>query len=372
MSFLTLVIKNLLRRRSRSLLTVIGIAIGIAAVVSLTGLAWGFETSLTNIFRARGTDLIVTKAKSHGAIPGAFPEKIREDLRAMPQVEKSAGILCEVFSVEDSSSTLVVGWEADSPLWAHLKLVNGSWLQGDAPGQIMLGQLLADALGKKPGDAVQVETGEFSVAGIFSSTAVTENGAIVMRLEDMQRLTNRPGLVNFIDVWLKPDTSARDREEIQAAIHSQFKDLKAFGPGGLSQQSTAVQLAKGMGICTSLLAVIIGAVGVTNTILMSVFERLQEIGVLLALGWKRRRILKMILMESLLLSILGGVFGVLLGVVAAHILEAMPFIHGKFETEITAPLLGVGMLVALVLGTLGGLYPAWIGSRMSPANALRQ
>jgi len=126
-----------------------------------------------------------------------------------------------------------------------------------------------------------------------------------------------------------------------------------------------------MSLATSLIALVVGAVGVMNTILMSVFERLQEIGVLLAIGWRRARIMRMILFESLLLSFVGGTAGCGLGLVATHMLQTSPWIRGKLEGEFSPMLLGGALLIALALGALGGFYPAWLGSRMSPMTALR-
>lgn len=372
MSFLTLVLKNLMRRRSRSVLTVIGIAIGIAAVVAFTSLAWGFESSLANVFKARGTDLIVTKANARSAIPPAFPDSAKDDLLALPHVQRVAGVLCEIFSVEIAPTVIVAGWEHDTPGWDHLKLVKGSWLAKDVKKQVILGALAAESLEKTIGDTVQIETGEFTVAGIVSSAAFSENGAIIMSLEDMQELTHRERQLNFVDVWLDAGTPDAAREAMPGLIRERLKGLTAFSPGTIAQNGQTIQMARAMSIATSVLALVIGAVGVMNTLLMSVFERIQEIGVLLAIGWERLRIMAMILLESVVLSLFGGVAGGVLGVAAMSVLQATPWIHGKFEGEITPGLFGLGIVVALALGALGGLYPAWIGSRMSPANALRQ
>lgn len=372
MSFLTLILKNLMRRRSRSVLTLIGIAIGIAAVVAFTSLARGFERSLGNVFRARGTDLIVTRANARSAIPPAFPDTAKADLLALPHVHRVAGVLCEIFSVEVAPTVIVAGWEHDTPGWDHLKLVKGSWLAKEARKQVILGALAAESLEKSVGDTVQIETGEFAVAGIVSSAAFAENGAIIMALEDMQQLTSRENQVNFIDVWLDAGTPETAREALPGLIRDKIKGLTAFSPGTIAQSGQTIQMARAMSVATSVLALVIGAVGVMNTLLMSVFERIQEIGVLLAIGWGRLRIMMMILLESVVLSLFGGLAGGVLGIVAMRVLQATPWIHGKFEGEVAPGLFGLGILVALALGALGGLYPAWIGSRMSPANALRQ
>src|SRR5258708_11252403 len=100
MSFCTLVIKNLFRRRSRSLLTTIGIAVGIGAVVVLRRIAWGFERTWVNVYKERGTDLIVTKPASRSGMPAAFSARIKTQLQGLPHVRDASGILSDLFSIE--------------------------------------------------------------------------------------------------------------------------------------------------------------------------------------------------------------------------------------------------------------------------------
>ncbi len=371
MSFLTLVLKNLLRRRSRSLLTILGIAIGIAAVVALTSLAWGFEQSWANVYKARGTDLIVTKTATRSAVPAPFSTALKDELQKMPHVREAAGVLTELFSVESMPSLVVLGWEPGTSLWDHIQILQGRMPDPAAKDEILLGTIAAEMLGKKAGDTVQIETTEFKVAGILSSSALAENGAAILPLAGMQALTEHEGMINFINVRTTPETGPEDIEKLRAAIKERFKGLTAFSPGAVAQTNVGIQLAKAMSIGTSVIALVVGAVGVMNTILMSVFERLREIGVLLAIGWRRGRILRMILLESLALSFAGGVAGCALGVAAVRMLEATPWLRGKLVGEVSPPLLATAMLVAFALGALGGVYPAWVGSRMSPVNALR-
>jgi putative ABC transport system permease protein len=121
----------------------------------------------------------------------------------------------------------------------------------------------------------------------------------------------------------------------------------------------------------SLLAVIVGGVGVLNTMLMSVLERTREIGVLRALGWKRRSILSLIFKESLILAFLGGLCGFGFGFGLIAVLQIIPGV-GEFITPIWGwDIIGRAMTIALLLGILGGLYPAFRATRLRPVEALR-
>jgi putative ABC transport system permease protein len=108
-----------------------------------------------------------------------------------------------------------------------------------------------------------------------------------------------------------------------------------------------------------------------NTMLMSVLERTREIGVLRALGWQRRQVVGMILKESLVLGLVGGVCGILLGMGLVWAVKLIPFVGGMLEPHYGAALLARAVIVALVAGTIGGLYPAWRATRMRPVEALQ-
>ena len=370
MWFLTVIFKNLLRRRTRSLLTVIGIAVGVAAVVTMTAIAWGFEKSWIKAYIARGTDLSVTKTTSKSPMPLPFDSSVERELQNLPGVQASAGLLTDFMGIEESPGMVIFGWETDSFLWEHLKLTAGRW---PVPGEktVVLGSIAAELLDKKAGSKVQIDVHEFTVCGIFESSALVENGAVIMTLPQMQDLTENPGKVNFVNLRLEPGSTEATLLSYKQLIKTKFPGFSAFQAGELATQNTGVLLTKAMGWATSVIALVVGAIGMMNTVFMSVFERMHEIGVLLALGWRRSRIMRMILCESLLLSIVGGVVGASTGALAVRLLEMTSALRGRIEGDLSPSLFGMAFLVAVGLGLLGGLYPAWRGSRMSPALALR-
>src|SRR3989442_6237280 len=110
---------------------------------------------------------------------------------------------------------------------------------------------------------------------------------------------------------------------------------------------------------TSLLARLVGVLGVTNTMLMSVFERKQEIAILLGLGWTRSRIVRMILLESAMLGLLGGIIGVGLGVIGGHLTDGAPAMRGLLEPGLSWNLIVMAVRIAVCVGVLRGFYSAW-------------
>jgi len=370
MWFITIILKNLLRRKVRSLLPVTGISIGVAAVVAMTAIAWGFEKGWIRAYTARGTDLAVTKTSSKSPMPSAFDAAVEGELRKLPGVRDSSGVLTDFVGIEESPGMIMFGWESGSFLWDHLKLVEGNW-PGEGEKVVVLGTVSAELLGKKTGSKIQIDVSEFTVSGIFESSALVENGAVIMTLPQMQLVTDNPNKVNFINLRLDPGVDEAGIAGLKKTIKEKFPGFNAFKASELASTNTGVQVTKAMGWATSVIALVVGAIGMMNTIFMSVFERMHEIGILLAIGWRRTRILRMILCESLALSIIGGVVGSLLGYVAVRGLEATSILRGRLEGDMSPQLFGMAFLVALSLGILGGLYPAWRGSRMPPSAALR-
>jgi len=133
MNLARLVLGNLLRRPVRTVITVAAISLGVAAVVALTSIAWGFEMSWQQANDARGTDLIVTRVASENAMPSSFPAStLQATLQALPHVQEVVGLLSEMLSIGDSSTPVFVfGWAYDSYLWTHLRLLEGAADRGD-------------------------------------------------------------------------------------------------------------------------------------------------------------------------------------------------------------------------------------------------
>ncbi len=370
MSFLTIVFRNLQLRPARTVLTIAGIAIGIAAVVALASIAWGFERTWVRVYTARGTDLIVTKAGSLSPVPASFPREQVRVIERVPGVVKTSGMLSDVVSIEDSPVVLLFGWEPGTFVWDHLRLQEGRWPAGDEKA-VLLGTIARDVLRKTVGSEVRIETSTFVVCGIFESGSLAENGAVVMTLPQLQRVTDQPGRINFVNVKLAPGAGSDAIAAARAGIGETLPGFRAFTAGQVADHNAAIQAVRAMSRATTVLALLVGAVGVTNTVLMSVFERMQEIGILLAVGWRRRRIVAMILCESLALGLAGGLAGIALGCAAVKVLERTAWMRGKVSGEFSLPLFALALAISIGLGGLGGLYPALRGANMNPGDALR-
>ena len=121
----------------------------------------------------------------------------------------------------------------------------------------------------------------------------------------------------------------------------------------------------------SFVAILVGGVGVLNTMLMSVFERTREIGVLRSLGWRRRSILGLIMREAIMLGFLGGIAGIMIAFGLGNLIEHAPMVGGVLDMIWSVQIFARALAVALLLGLVGGLYPAFRATRMQPIEALR-
>jgi putative ABC transport system permease protein len=370
MTFFTVVTRGLIRRPVRTGLTILGISVGIAAVVALVGISRGFSKSWETGMKARGTDVVVSNMGS-SLIPKPFSASVRDRIAHLPHVAATCGILVDLLSVEDAQMIMVSAREWGGFSWSNLKLISGRMPRDAAEPAVLLGRTAADVLKKKVGDKIQIETGELSVVGIVDGNAWVENGSVILALPIFQEITGNPDKINIIDIRVTPSTSAKDVDRLCEEINRLVPEGRAVVAGEHITKSEAYRMVQAMSWGTSLLAVLVGVLGVMNTMLMTVFERTQEIGVLLALGWQRRRIIRMVLWESALLGLLGGVGGVLIGAVGVKVLGMTPAIRGLLEPDLSISLLATSVAIAVAVGIISGLYPAWRSSRLVPSRALQ-
>jgi putative ABC transport system permease protein len=302
--------------------------------------------------------------------PKPFSAGVVERITPLPHVAETCGLLVDLVSVEKSDMMIVSARQWGGFSWKNLKVVSGRLPNDPAERAVVLGTTAAEVLGKKVGDTLQLETEELTVVGIVDGGAVVENGSVILSLPLLQKITGNEGRINIIDLRVTPGTSKEELTRLCEQITGLVPEARAVIAGEHIRDSQAYRMISAMSWGTSLLAVLVGVLGVMNTMLMTIFERTQEICVLLAIGWKRSRIVRMVLWESALLGFLGGVGGVLIGVLGVKLLVTTPAIRGLLEPEVNLRLLVVAVAIAVVVGVFSGLYPAWRSSRLTPSHAL--
>ena len=319
--------------------------------------------------KSRGTDIVVSNMGS-ALTPKPFSATVVERIAPLPHVAETCALLVDLISVEKAEMMIVSARQWGGFSWKNLKIVSGRLPNDAAERAVVLGKTAAEVLEKKVGDTLQLETEELAVVGIVDGGAVVENGSVILSLPLLQEITGNQGKINVIDLRVTPGTTKEELTRLCEQITGLVPEARAVIAGEHIRDSQAYRMISAMSWGTSLLAVLVGVLGVMNTMLMTVFERTQEICVLLAIGWKRSRIVRMILWESALLGFLGGVGGALIGVVGVKLLVTTPAIRGLLEPELNPQLLVMAVAIAVVVGVFSGLYPAWRSSRLTPSHAL--
>lgn len=367
-----MIANNLLRRKTRTLLTVAGIAIGVAAIVALGALSEGFAEGYSALGSGSGADLLVAQAESVDIAFSAVDEEVGTTLANLSGVEQVAKMVYTFAATDRAPYFIVFGYEPNGFAIQHFKIVAGEALTEQAARHggrpLILGRAVADDLDKDVGDTFRLYEATYRVVGIYETGAPIEDGAAVVPLSDAQVLSKHPHQVNAFLVKLR---DVRDAERVRQRIERRYPDLTTTLSSDFVEEQDYLAMIQGFTWAVSMLAVLIGGVGVMNTMLMSVFERTREFGALRAVGWRSRQVLGLVLGESLALTGLGGLAGAGLGVAAVQAVRHVPTVSGLLPSTFSPALFAQGIGVALALGLMGGAYPAWRASRMAPAEAMR-
>ena len=366
MYFFTFLLKNLLRRPARSMLTIVGLAVAVAAVVSLVGVATGFENSFLEVYSSRGVDLVVQRAGGKNNLNNGLPDSLKEPLEKIKGVKQVVGGLLDTINFRDSNllGVLLNGWPPGCPLFSRLKVIDGRQLEAGDGEKIVIGRVLASNLSKKVGDSIDLyDAYRYEIVGIYESPIVFENGGSVVLLSDLQKMMRRDDPPEVTGFTIIADDEARKnelkdlRKEIAALPEAKEMEirLEATPATEFVKDVSQIKISRAVAWLTSAIALVIGAIGMLNTMIMSVFERTKEIGTLRAIGWKKSRIMGMVIGESLLLSIGGAIVGSLGGIFLVKVLTHLPNASGIVSGHIAAPVIAEGFLVAILVGVFGAI-----------------
>lgn len=368
MTFVGLIAKNIIRHKFRSILTIIGIAIGVMTIVSLTVMGDGVKSATEGLIKSGGADMNVFQKGASDTILSSLDEKKEDELMKVSSVSEVDGQLLHIVRTKTTPFFFLIGTQPDKFSIKNIKVTGGKNLSGKA-NEIVLGKIASENLKLKTGDFLPVQNRKFKVTGIFESSNIFHNGGGLVRLKDAQDLANKPDKVTLFLVKLRDGTdieSARDDiEKIVKGVTvvASLEDISKV------DQGTEATDAIAWGI--SLLAIIVGGIGVMNTMVMSVFERTREIGVLKAVGWSSKRVLVMILFESLVLTVLAAILGLVLGVLAVKGVASIPIVKSFLKPVFTNKIFIRAFVVAVGVGLFGGIFPAIRAARLSPNEALR-
>jgi putative ABC transport system permease protein len=373
MHFLTIACKNLLRRKSRSLLTVLGLAVAVTAVVSLVGVAESLESSFLSLYTQRGADLVVQRRGGAVQLSKGVPLSLGDKIRALPQAREVIAGLMDMVAFEDHDLFMVIvnGWEPDCPVLDRVRVISGRRLESGDKQCVMLGRILAANLGKQPGDTVEIYAQPFNVVGVFESFSVYENGAAFLLLAELQKQMDRPGQVTGFVVQANPRGDPHTVGELRRRIEALDPEIAATPCAEFVSSLNQMKVTRAMSWVTSAIAGLIGAIGVLNTMFMSVYERRGEIGALRAMGWRKSRVMGLILSEALMLATIGALAGTLSGIAIIVFLSHWHVTSGLVQGDVSLRAIAEGGSMAALMALAGAAYPAYRSASAPPVESLR-
>ncbi len=362
-----IVLRNLLRQPLRASLTVLGVALGVIAIIALGALVQGVNNAIDAGLKVGGADLAVFQAGVAADLFSALDEaETREKLQADPDVVNVAAGLSHIMPVGDQRFTVVIGVEPEGFTYST-EYVDGPPIR--EADEVSLGELAARTLRKTRGDTLEIGGRTFRIVSIFTTGVVIYDAAITVRLDVLQEILGRKGRVTAFFLDLRPEADVR---AVAARLEKQHPELVAISNAAEYRKvDIGLEVSRGAVWAVTLAAVVIGSVIVLNTMWMSVLERTREIGVLRAVGWSRRQVLAAVLLESLIVGVAALALGAVAAVGLAKLIVLAPVVAQFVRPSFAAVQFALAGGAAILLSLLGGALPAWRAAGISPAEALR-
>ena len=403
LDYLGLSIGNLTHRRTRSLLTIIGIFIGIAAVVGLMSIGDGLQNAVMGEFEKMGSDKITIMSVSAAGIMspvagelGSTPltEKDVDNIARVRGVKLAGGMLMKTSFVgygNEEKGVFVIGMPTDTTQeifedMQQVEMAEGRSLKESDSGKVLIGSHFADGLFDREariGSKISVEDKDFRVIGILESMGNNQDDSMVMMtIDDARDLYGDKESVAMIYAQVKPGYEpagvAEDIEDKLLKTRHEKEETKTF------MVSTSEQLMESFGailgvvqamiVGIAAISLLVGGIGIMNTMYTSVLERTREIGIMKAIGATNQDITTLFLIESGMLGMVGGILGIAIGMGLGKITEILAeqalgsaLLKASFSPE----LIFGALAFSFVIGSISGVLPARHAASLKPVDALR-
>ena len=347
------------------MLTAAGIAIGVATIVALLALTQGLKESVGSLSHLGGANLGLFQSGVTDPTSSVLPISLVGRVREQPGVADAAPIVLVTDALPDSPEALVFGVRPGSFVARHAFVIQGHTVHGD---EAMVGDALAADLGLGPGDRVLLKSEPLPVVGVYHAGVGFEDSGIVVPLPVAERLTGQARSTTTIAVTLKPDAAS---DAVSAELVRAFPGTTTISnPNEAARANPGFQIVTKAVLVIAVLALVLGAIAVANTMAMAVLERQRELALLAAIGWSQWQVGALVVGEGAGVGLVGAGLGVLGGIAVSHLIVSLLSASGFVNPVLTLWGLGRGLLIGLAIGVLGGIYPAWRVSRRPPAELL--
>lgn len=394
--------KNLSSRRLRSYLTVIGIIIGVFLIVSLLSLSEGLKEAVMTQLRMYGANTLYIfpgSLEDINSILGFFMGRLEIEDRTLEKIKKIEEVekvvpfdyRAEVVRYKNKAKTVLIfayPREEGQEIFrneAGWKLIEGEWPKKKKK-EVLVGRLVPIDIfpGLKTGDKIYIKGKEFLVKGVLHSLGSKQDDSMIeMELEHFREITGLHGGCPFALVKISPTAN---QENLALKIKRVLQENQKRKVGGEELEFTVLTNERVSSIASSILlilqifigifasiALLVGGIGIMNTMFTSVRERTREIGIMKAIGAKNSEILFIFLVEAGILGVIGGIGGTILGLLFAKGVEFYGQVHPifYFKASINLKLIIFSILFSLGIGCLSGFLPAKRAASLRPTDALR-
>jgi len=401
---LRVAVSSLTAHTMRTVLTMLGIVIGVAAVIALVGVGTGAQAQVVSQFQSLGSNLVtVTAMPSFGFSQSGLQQSSRtltmKDVSAIKSLATSVSLVAPLYSTNatvtyggSTTSTTINGVTEEYATVRNTTVTRGRFLtQEDNDNMAMVVVLgtsvVEDLFGSSDvnaiGETVRINRQNYEVIGVLKSKGQSgpqnQDDVIIMPLRTAQLKLGGAGTNTVRSINLQVRT-ADEMDLAQAQVTAILRSLHGLATGAdndflvQNQADILSSVAETSGTFTTLLgsiaaiSLLVGGIGIMNIMLVSVTERTREIGLRKAVGTKRGDILTQFLTEAIVISVLGGVIGVVLGVVGAQVITPL---LGSSQAIVTTQSVVLALAVSLAIGVFFGLYPANRAASLNPIDALR-
>lgn len=383
-----LIIRNLLRRKLRTVLTVGGIVIGVFALTVMGAMSEKLSLLVRGGEDYYSTKVIVMDSQSSVLFGGAPLTTDKQPL--LEQIDGVSYVSPEITLLLDEETgasfgmpSMITSYDpATDPYEAfELNVAEGRFLTSDDRGKAMLGSDLADTMKSQIGQTIQLRGKDFEVVGILEKTLTAPDNTAVVSLRDAQELVyatlpdafkeSLPAekIVSSFAVYLD---DIEQGEAIAEKINNEVEGVKAYGPSFFSEQiGQSLAIFNLIILSGALIAIIVGGFSIMNTLTFSVIERTREIGIKKAVGARASRILREFLFEAAIIGVIGGIAGIALGALMAWGINESSRDSGLLLFQLTPRLIVAVFVFSIVISVIAGFFPARRASKLNPVDALR-
>ena len=368
MLFLKLILTNLRRHRVRTAIGIAGIAFSVAAMLTVVTILQGaigmFERILSN-----DSEFIVFERNVSDLFFSNVPDDAVKQIAAMSLVQHAHPVLFGIVSSADHPIITCFGVNADDA-----RIHDAKWLAGSRddfsknPRGVVLGERAAEFLKAKVGSEVPIGRETFPVVGILKTANGFEDGGVFMPLASAQQFFHKEGFASVATVKLK---NKADKAAFQRAVDERYPNLIALENAEFSRSYSQFKILKATAWAVGCCGLMLGGLGVANTMIMSVFTRIREIAILRVNGFSSQQIAGIILGESALVSVAGALAGLLIGYGTIELLQCVPMLHGYIDTHLQTVVVLAVLALAGLTGMAGAFYPAIYAMRIRAVEALR-